>query len=95
MKYYITRLAEDDEGKLTKQFVSNFGLSGFCDLQCSAQEFDSLQEANATANALETLQRVIDSIVSTGLTVCYKIEEKKVSENVYGKEWRKMTGGVQ
>ena len=95
MEYYIVRLVEAKEGELSRQYVSGNGLSGFCDLKKNAQVFDSIGEANATANALQKIQNVYDSHVQSDFTTCYKIEEKKSSENVYGKEWRKMTGGVQ
>lgn len=95
MKYYVVRLVEAREGELSKQYVSSNGLNGFCDSKQNAQLFDSIEEANATTNALQTIQSVYDSYAQPNFTTCYKIEEKKSSENVYGKEWRKMTGGIQ
>ena len=95
MEYYIVRLVEAKEGELSRQYVSGNGLSGFCDLKKNAQVFDSIGEANATANALQTIQSVYDSYAQPNFTTCYKIEEKKTSKNVYGEDWRKMTGGIQ
>lgn len=95
MEYYIVRLVEDKSGELSRQYVSSNGLTGFCDAKQNAQLFDSIGEANATTNALQTIQSVYDSYAQPNFTTCYKIEEKKTSKNVYGEDWRKMTGGIQ
>ena len=95
MEYYVVRLVEDKSGELSRQYVSNDWLGGFCDSKKNAQLFDSIGEASATANALQKIQSVYDSHVQSDFTTCYKIEENKTSKNVYGEEWRKMTGGVQ
>ena len=95
MEYYIVRLVEAKEGELSRQYVSGNGLSGFCDSKQNGQVFDSIGEANATANALQKIQSVYDSYAQPYFTTCYKIEEKKTSKNVYGEDLRKMTGGIQ
>lgn len=83
MEYYIVRLVEAKEGELSRQYVSGNGLSGFCDSKQNAQVFDSIDEANATANALQKIQSVYDSYVQSDFTTYYntyyKIEEKKTS----------------
>ena len=75
MKFVVVRLAEDLEGNLNKLFVSSKGLTGFSDSRKDAQEFDSLPEASATANALEHTERVFSSFCKTRISVCMKIEE--------------------
>ena len=82
MKFVVVRLSEDkkgrlNDGKLNKLFVSSKGLTGFSELRKDAQEFDSLPEASATANALEHVERRFSSFVKTDVVVCMKIEEVK------------------